>query len=135
MQDGRRGHYRRPEHGGLRHCDAALALGAGQRVGNLDGENVRGQEFVGAVPVVLPQPVGLVGVGLGDDPLESRTRITDVPHESRSSRIAGTPMSRTPYFSNNSFRMACARSRTRFATSGGTGFPAATASATACTSE
>jgi hypothetical protein len=59
----------------------------------------KSQKVVGTVNVVVPKKPGLICQRLDDAPLEGDRRIQNVLHSpSRSSRIAGTPMSRTPCF-------------------------------------
>src|SRR5437762_3561313 len=81
---------------------SCLSLRLGQRVPDFPWEDVRGQELVQAGPVVVAEANGLVRIDLWHDDLEAYAAIEDVFHESgkspRSSRIAGTPISRIPYW-------------------------------------
>src|SRR5262249_47494773 len=127
------GHHVGPERESLARGETTLALGPGEGVGQLGGEDVGSPQCVDGLLEIVPQPQGLIRVCLSDYPFERYAGIKDVVHSSvpsRSSRMAGTPMLRTPCLARTSRRMRSARSRTRRTTSGGTGWPAATRSAT-----
>src|SRR5207253_2489620 len=98
--------------GALRRSNSFLALGPSNGMSDFDQEDVRSNKFYEAVAEVIPQLQGLVGVQLGDDPFETYGRIEDALHaRSRSSRIAGTPMFRTPCFCWISARKRSIRSQ------------------------
>lgn len=79
--------------------DALLPFGPRQGMGNFDVKDVRCDEFVKRVLEMDADAVGFRGVSFGDRPFESHAGIQAVFHSaSRSSRMAGTPMSRTPCF-------------------------------------
>src|SRR5260370_28937991 len=64
---------------------------------HLNGEDVRGEQPVNGLAVLIAEFAGFVGFLLDDQPLEADARIQNVDHSaSRNSRMAGVPMSRTP---------------------------------------
>src|SRR5947209_10440311 len=86
---------------------------------DLNGEDVRGEQFGKTVAEVVAQSKGLIGVGFCHDPFEADRRVQNAPHAwSRSSRMAGTPMSRIPCFSRTASRIRSIRSQARRIASG-----------------
>src|SRR5437764_1177951 len=74
--------------------DPLLPLRSRQRMGYLDQEDIRADEFHDAIAVVIAQTQCLSAVQLGHDPLEAGGGVQDTLHSaSRSARMAGTPMS------------------------------------------
>src|SRR5206468_4294212 len=62
-----------------------------------DWENVGGNQRMDGVAVRIAEADSLIRVNLRQDPLHAYRRVEDILHSvSRSSRMAGTPMSRMP---------------------------------------
>src|SRR5690606_9771875 len=99
--------------------DTPAPPGDDQRVGDLGREQIRGEQLVDPIAVVVPEPPGLNREWFGHDPRECGRGVDDVPHSaSRISRMIWTPISWTPNLSSTSCRAFSERSRTRRSNSG-----------------
>src|SRR5260370_7533986 len=90
----------------LRRSDAVLAFRWGEGMDDFGREDVGSQKLMNSVLEVISEKESLVGQVLCQDPFHGDIGVKNVDHSwSRSSRMAGTAMSRSPCFRKISSRM------------------------------
>jgi hypothetical protein len=98
--------------------EESATFGSCQRVGDFDRKDVRGNQLVELIAVVVAKPKSPRRICFGQDPLHGHRSVKDKLHWSRASRIKSTAISTVPILARNSSRIRSIRSHALRTSSG-----------------